>query len=955
MIVKKVERSEKSLVKSKSLNINDLLDYIREPTRVNPEEKVIFSGSRGFLSEQHASQKSEMIALAHSKPRSKMPVQHWIFSWREGEQPTHQQVEELVDVFLKDMGLEDHQLIYGVHVDTDNYHLHIAVNRINPDTLDVIKPHKGFDKEAAHKIVAKIEAMQGWQKEKNSRYDFVDNQAVRIGVNSGISTGQKATSFEVATGAKSAERIAQERGLHLIRNAGSWQELHVGLAAVGMEYMSKGTGATLIVVGVHIKASAVGRDCSMKALTRRLGPFKTLEQSDESGRRYFVHRPAELGPFATPRRKLSEHRLRVLSQCHLAKSKIGQEQHHKGVLQIDARPGRRGAGSLRRDSDISRFEPVNGVVNKEKWEEYISARDSYNRGKKDYKSSWEKLKSVHDEERKNLSKKLSDERKEKLKGEWKGKGPALNALRSVLAAEQAIARATQKDQHKKERERFHKNWRNEQPVFPKYEDWLRLQGLEKDAELWRYRNLCAISPEPSAADPEQRPKPEGIANFESKIGLHGYVSYHLSGLGQSESSAFTDIGRRLVIHAETDKDAVLAALQLASQKWGAIELQGTDTYKQLCVELAAEHGFRITNAELQLAMQEARVQLQASRRQPVLEEKNLFQTYHDAVDAASYRVTCIRMLENGEKKTFILDKQRGKQRGFPAEELPKFLPEMLKIQRRGENIYYTPLSDDKHHILIDDMDRNKLEKLIEDGYAPAVLLESSPGNYQAIITIPKLGTPHDKDVGNRITEQLNREYGDQNFSGAIHPHRAPGFLNQKAKHKREDGSFPQVKLLKSERRQCVKALELSKQINASYVEQAKDRALFSYSAPSVAPAGSATDAYYKHLENIRQHLSITDPSRVDAMIAVRLRATGHSTEAVQAAISDCASTWREKAESRDWEQYAQRTTTYAFGVAGDRDLQRYNGYVDSWLRIEGREAQKQKHGQRVNRVKQGKP
>ena len=58
---------------------------------------------------------------------------------------------------------------------------------------------------------------------------------------------------------------------------------------------------------------------------------------------------------------------------------------------------------------------------------------------------------------------------------------------------------------------------------------------------------------------------------------------------------------------------------------------------------------------------------------------------------------------------------------------------------------------------IDDMNKSKYEKLITDGYKPSVLIESSPGNYQAIITIKKLGTPHDKDVGNRISERLNKE------------------------------------------------------------------------------------------------------------------------------------------------------------------------------------------------------
>ena len=137
-----------------------------------------------------------------------------------------------------------------------------------------------------------------------------------------------------------------------------------------------------------------------------------------------------------------------------------------------------------------------------------------------------------------------------------------------------------------------------------------------------------------------------------------------------------------------------------------------------------------------------------------------------------------------------------------------------------QNLCSTPLSENRHHILIDDMDREKLDRLISEGYQPAILLESSPGSYQAIITVPKLGTAHDKDVGNRLSDTLNREYGDPKLSGAVHPHRAPGYENRKPEHQREDGGYPEVRLLKAERCECTKTLALSHQIDAEYQQLA---------------------------------------------------------------------------------------------------------------------------------------
>lgn len=62
---------------------------------------------------------------------------------------------------------------------------------------------------------------------------------------------------------------------------------------------------------------------------------------------------------------------------------------------------------------------------------------------------------------------------------------------------------------------------------------------------------------------------------------------------------FTDHGDKVEIARWKDREAVLAAMQVASQKWGSLTINGTDSYKAIAVELAAEHGFKITNPELQ--------------------------------------------------------------------------------------------------------------------------------------------------------------------------------------------------------------------------------------------------------------------------------------------------------------------------------------------------------------------
>jgi hypothetical protein len=276
MIVKKVKRDPDAKPKPKAWQIGDLVDYIRQPRTMNPEEKIEYAGSRNFLSKTHAGQRGEMIGLASESIYSKMPVSHWIFSWAEGEQPSADQVDELVDVFLENMGLAGCQTIYGLHYNTENYHVHIAVNRMNPETMKVIQPHKGYDLEEAHKILALIEKKQGWASEQNARYAVNESGETlrKTPQESAPKPKGKAQDFECRTGEKSAQRIAQERGHAIMKNAKSWPELHGKLAEAGLRFERKGSGAIVFVGESVVKASSIDRAFSLKNLCKKLGDFE---------------------------------------------------------------------------------------------------------------------------------------------------------------------------------------------------------------------------------------------------------------------------------------------------------------------------------------------------------------------------------------------------------------------------------------------------------------------------------------------------------------------------------------------------------------------------------------------------------------------------------------------------------------------------------------------------------
>ena len=269
---------------TKAANVRRLTDYIRDPTQQG--EKVLYAGSRGFLTQEHRSQQAEMIALAEEARRSPNPITHYVLSWHEGERPTRDQIEHAVAVFLDELGLADHQCIYGVHQDTENIHCHLAVNRVHPETGKVIKPNKGFDLEAVHRAIARIEHEQGWRREARGRYRVHEDgsltKEVQERTTPGIST--RARDFERRTGTQSAERRAQNDAATVIAGAMSWGELHEGLARVEMRYERKGSGAMIYVLlgdagEQPVTASKVSRGASLRALEKRLGTYQTAEIS----------------------------------------------------------------------------------------------------------------------------------------------------------------------------------------------------------------------------------------------------------------------------------------------------------------------------------------------------------------------------------------------------------------------------------------------------------------------------------------------------------------------------------------------------------------------------------------------------------------------------------------------------------------------------------------------------
>ncbi|HEU4959093.1 MAG TPA: relaxase/mobilization nuclease domain-containing protein [Sphingomonas sp.] len=307
MIVKKVPArpSSRNAGVERARHAKHLIDYMQLPEKDNPyrdhlvaymtsekgpdlsTERLLHIGSRGFVNKTLNGQRLEMMATAQVAVRSPNPIDHWLLSWREGEFPTPEQVDRTVEMFVDHLGVADHQVIYALHGDTHNRHLHLALNRYDAETGRVVEINGGFNLEAAHQVVALVVEHFGWQAEADARYVVVDGElAYGESAKRRIIEGEQtikpaAAAFEIRTGYKSVQRIAQEVALPIIREAGSWADLHDRLAERGIAYETRGSGAVIRIGDEAVKASAVHRKITMAALAKRLGLF--VERDEHVG------------------------------------------------------------------------------------------------------------------------------------------------------------------------------------------------------------------------------------------------------------------------------------------------------------------------------------------------------------------------------------------------------------------------------------------------------------------------------------------------------------------------------------------------------------------------------------------------------------------------------------------------------------------------------------------------
>ncbi|TAN56392.1 MAG: relaxase [Magnetospirillum sp.] len=208
----------------------------------------------------------EIEATRALKPGASDRTYHLVISFRPDEQDklSADDLKEIERSFAEALGFGEHQRVAGTHVNTDNFHMHIAFNKIHPRTLRCHTPHRDFF--ALSKTCRAMEQKYGLQVDRG-----IDDERHPL-------TGA-ARDFEAKTWQQSFESHLLEHKseiLAVIAGATSWQKLHDGLAEYDTQLRKRGAGLAFRQIGGKgaMKASALDRTCSLKGLEDRLGPYR---------------------------------------------------------------------------------------------------------------------------------------------------------------------------------------------------------------------------------------------------------------------------------------------------------------------------------------------------------------------------------------------------------------------------------------------------------------------------------------------------------------------------------------------------------------------------------------------------------------------------------------------------------------------------------------------------------
>lgn len=234
----------------------------------------------------------------------------------------------------------------------------------------------------------------------------------------------------------------------------------------------------------------------------------------------------------------------------------------------------------------------------------------------------------------------------------------------------------------------------------------------------------------------------------------------------------------------------------------------------------------------------------------------------------------------------------------------------LKHQNsQGRNIYIRPKGE--HHLsLVDDLTGEAIQRMKSEGFQPAVIVETSPGNFQAWLNHGRiLSRAESTSAARTLAEKFG---GDRGAADWRHFGRLSAFTNRKRKYQTEGGLYPFVRLVESSGVSYGAADQFARQVQTRLEEERSRREAACRSATQYRQATEPIT-----IETFRSNpVYGGDGTRIDLAYAIYALAHGGSESQVRASLQsrDLSHKGNEKRQS----EYVERTLRKASTIIAGR-------------------------------------
>jgi hypothetical protein len=214
--------------------------------------------------------------------------------------------------------------------------------------------------------------------------------------------------------------------------------------------------------------------------------------------------------------------------------------------------------------------------------------------------------------------------------------------------------------------------------------------------------------------------------------------------------------------------------------------------------------------------------------------------------------------------------------------------------------------------LVDDLTPDAVRAMRQQGFAPTVVVETSPCNFQGWVNH---GEVLPKDLSTVAARALAQRFGgDQGAADWRHFGRLSGFTNRKPKHQGTDGLFPFVHLMEAHEVVYPKAREFITELREELARQRADRLRIRTHLESHRWNGACRADL--SIDDFRQDPRYSaDGNRID--LAYAIYALSHGATASQVARTIASRDLSKKGSEQRQQEYISRTLVKAQSILGD--------------------------------------